>query len=178
MSDSVPIIADASPLIGLASIEHLDLLRKLYQEIVIPVQVLEELHVRENRPGSRALLQALEAGWLQAQALSDPAEMTLLQRSIGPGEAAAILLAEQRPCRFVLLDEKRGRTVAKRRNIPVAGTGTILLAAKKRGLIESATVALDQLESVGYRLSSGLRAEVARLAGEIVEPEESLSEKL
>lgn len=172
MSDPVPIIADASPLIGLASIGHLDLLRELYQEVVIPAQVLEELHVHENRPGSRALLQALEAGWLQAEALRDPTEMISLQRSIGPGEAAAILLAEQRACRFVLLDEKRGRAVAKRRNIPVAGTGTILLAAKKRGLIESAAMTLEQLAAVGYRLSAGLRAEVARLAGEIIEPEE------
>lgn len=166
MSDPVPIIADASPLIGLARIGLLSLLRDLYGGVVIPAQVQEELHVHENRPGSRALLLALEAGWMRAEALKDSAEMSALLRSIGPGEAAAILLAEQRPCRFVLLDEKRGRAVAKRRNIPVAGTGTILLAAKKRGLLESVSMTLDQLAAVGYRLSPGLRAEITRLAGE------------
>jgi hypothetical protein len=170
VSDPVPIIADASPLIGLARIGLLDLLLELYGGVVIPMQVLEELHVREDRPGSRALHLALEAGWLRAEALRDSVEMSSLVRSIGPGEAAAILLAEQLPCRFVLLDEKRGRAVAKRRNIPVAGTGTVLLAAKRKGLIESASLTLDQLAAAGYRLSAALRAEVARLAGEIVEP--------
>jgi predicted nucleic acid-binding protein len=167
VSDPVPIVADASPLIGLARIGLLALLRDLYGGVVIPAEVLEELHVHENRPGSRTLLLALEAGWLRAEALRDSAEMVALLRSIGPGEAAAILLAEQRPCRFVLLDEKRGRAVAKRRNIPVAGTGTILLAAKKRALIESVSMTLDQLAAAGYRLSARLRAEITRLAGEI-----------
>jgi uncharacterized protein len=167
VSEPVPIIADASPLIGLARIERLALLQELYGRVVIPTQVLEELHVHESRPGSRVLLLALESGWLRAEALRGSAEMPALLRSIGPGEAAAILLAEQHPCRFVLLDEKRGRAVAKRRNIPVAGTGTILLAAKKRALIESVSTALDQLAAAGYRLSPGLRAEITRLAGEI-----------
>jgi predicted nucleic acid-binding protein len=169
VSDLVPIISDASPLIALAKIGLLDLLRELYEGVVIPAQVLEELHVHENRPGSRTLLLALEAGWLRAEALRDSVEMASLMRSVGPGEAAAILLAEQRPCRFVLLDEKRGRAVAKRRNIPVAGTGTILLAAKKRALIESVPMTLDQLAGAGYRLSPGLRAELTRLAGETIE---------
>jgi predicted nucleic acid-binding protein len=166
VSDLLPIIADASPLIGLARIGLLDLLRELYGGVVIPSQVLEELHVHENRPGSRTLLLALEAGWLRAETIRDSVDMASLMRSIGPGEAGAILLAEQRPCRFVLLDEKRGRAVAKRRNIPVAGTGTILLAAKKRALIKSVSMTLDQLAAVGYRLSPGLRAEIIRLAGE------------
>ena len=42
MSD-MPIVSNASPLIALARINHLDLLKQLFQTIVIPPTVVEKI---------------------------------------------------------------------------------------------------------------------------------------
>ena len=42
MSD-LPIVSNASPLIALTQIDHLDLLKQLFQTIIIPIAVVEEI---------------------------------------------------------------------------------------------------------------------------------------
>jgi predicted nucleic acid-binding protein len=161
-----PVVADAGPLIGLARVGLLGLLYQLYGKILIPVQVLEELQITEARPGSVVLRAAIQAGWLQSALVTSDEELKSLSLALGPGEAGAILLAEQRPCRFLLLDERRGRAVAKRRGLRIVGTGGVLLTAKQQGLLDRVSVVLDQLAESGYRLSPELRNRILSLAGE------------
>ncbi|TVQ89163.1 MAG: DUF3368 domain-containing protein [Chromatiaceae bacterium] len=82
------------------------------------------------------------------------------------GESAAILFAQATQCRFLLIDERRGRQIARRRRIPVVGLAGVLLAAKQQGLLESIGSVLAALSRQGYRLSDALVAEVLRLSGE------------
>ena len=162
----LPVVADAGPLIGLARVGLLNLLRQLYGKILIPVQVLEELQISEDRPGSRALRAALEEGWIESAPLAGNAELDFLSLALGPGEAGAILLSGRIPYRFLLLDDRRGRAVATRRGLRVVGTGGVLLTAKQQGLLDRVSEALDQLAKSGYRLSSDLRSQILKLAGE------------
>ena len=69
-------------------------------------------------------------------------------------------------CRFLLIDERKGRAIASRRGVPVVGIAGVLLAAKKRGLIDVVVPILKNLEQAGYRISAGLTKEITRLAGE------------
>jgi predicted nucleic acid-binding protein len=59
------VVADATPLIGLARIDRLDLLHVLFGTVAIPTSVLSELRVSSDRPGSRALTAALAAGAIE-----------------------------------------------------------------------------------------------------------------
>ena len=59
-----PIVADAGPLIGLARIERLDLVRELFGGVVVPTAVADELHLRSHRPGAQDLSWAMASGWL------------------------------------------------------------------------------------------------------------------
>lgn len=161
-----PIVADAGPLIGLARAGHLDLLPKLYRTVEIPPAVLEELRIAEDRPGSLALRGAISAGWLQSVALEHPERSEEIQQLADRGEAEAILLALERVGRFLLVDERRARAVARGRGLVVVGTGGVLVAAKERGLVPGVGRALDRLGEAGYRLSPRLRAEILRRAGE------------
>jgi len=126
------IVADASPLIGLARLDLLSILRRLYQTVLIPPRVLSELSVASDRPGARRLETALAEGWLRSTPLARAAELTALRDLLDAGEAEAILLAEERAGSVLLIDDRRGRMVARARGIPVVGTGGVLLLASAR----------------------------------------------
>lgn len=162
------VVADAGPLIGLARIDQLSLLNALYGPVIVPTTVLSELHAGSDRPGSAALSAAVAAGAIQPRPLAAGAENELarLSRVLDPGEAAAIVLAEQLQGRFLLIDERRGRQVARARGLPVVGIAGVLLVAKRTGLLDSIGAALAELSRQRYRLSDALIHEILRLAGE------------
>jgi predicted nucleic acid-binding protein len=162
------VVADTGPLIALARAGHLQLLQQLYKEILIPPAVHEELCLESGRPGAKRLAEAMEEGWL---VMRQPSNITTEQMSelvliLDPGEAEAISLAKEVNCRFLLIDERKGRAVAKRRGVPVAGLAGVLLAAKKGGIIDEVMPIVKCLGEIGYRMSQSLIAEIARLAGE------------
>jgi predicted nucleic acid-binding protein len=84
---------------------------------------------------------------------------------LDPGEAEAIVLAEEVDCKFLLIDERKGRAIAKRRGVPIAGIAGVLLAAKKQGFVDEILPIIKCLEKAGYRLSGALIKEIGKLAG-------------
>ena len=61
------IVADAGPFIALARVRQLDLLQRLYGQVLIPPAVLHELALGSGRPGAAVLEDALGSGWLVEQ---------------------------------------------------------------------------------------------------------------
>lgn len=128
--------------------------------------VFGELKTDEERPGATMLRKAVEAGWLQRVEIHRSSDLAVLESRLDRGEAESIVLARQRPHRFLLIDERRGRKIAQGQGIRVVGTGGVLIAAKRRGLIDAVGSRLDRLVAAGYRISPALRGEISRLAGE------------
>ena len=156
------IVSDAGPLIALSRIDRLALLPNLFGVVVAPEVVLRELRLQEPRPGVAPLAEAVRAGvWLRSMTPSDDRAIP----GLGVGESAAIRLAQQvhGP---LLIDERRGRAIARNRGIAVIGTGRFLIAAKERGLIESIAGSLNALREAGYRLSDELRSRLLAIADE------------
>ncbi len=164
------VVADSGPLIALARADHLPLLQYLYKEILIPPAVYAELCLESGRPGSKRLAGAIVEGWLVMRQPSSimTEQMSELTLILDPVEAEAIALAEGVSCRFLLIDERKGRAVAKRRGVPVAGLAGFLLAAKKNGIIDEVLPIVKCLGESGYRMSQSLITEIARLTGESV----------
>lgn len=160
------VVADAGPLIGLARIQQLGLLHRLYGLAVVPPAVHRELCLGELRPGVPPLISAFEDGWLTVEHPTPSPALHKLELLLDPGEAEAIALALQRRCRFVLLDDRRGRDAARRLNVPVAGTGAVLLAAKSAGFVPAVGPLLEDLQAARYRLAPALVAALLRRAGE------------
>jgi uncharacterized protein len=78
--------------------------------------------------------------------------------------ASAIALAINTPGCKIILDESKGRSVAKRLGLKVTGTVGIIIKAKEMGLIESGKEILSKLELHGFWLSEQLKAQIlARL---------------
>ncbi len=82
------------------------------------------------------------------------------------GESSAIALALENPNSLLIIDEKKGRKIAKAMGIDVTGTLGILIKAKSKGVIEKVKPILDKLESANFRISPSLRASVLKQAGE------------
>ncbi len=163
----MPVVSNTSPVLNLAIIGQLSLLREQFGEIWIPAAVLEELHVEEDLAGSQAVGEALEAGWLRVEEVKDQALVQVLQRDLDRGEAEAIALAMQVKAKQVLLDEREGRRVAKSLGLKVTGVLGILLRARREGRLPSLRKAMDELrERAGFRIGAELYADLIRESGE------------
>jgi predicted nucleic acid-binding protein len=162
------VVADAGPLIGLARIGHLSLLQGLYNSIAITPAVLDELKISADRPGAKAVSEAINAGWIRVIELKSPEDVRFLRllALVDAGEAESIRLASEQNARLLIIDDRKGRKAAKSHGVPVIGTGGILVSAKRIGLLSEVSPILDDLARVGYRLSPGLRQRILELANE------------
>ncbi len=61
----MPVVSNTSPVLNLAIIGYLHLLRQQFSQVWLPEAVKQELHLDEELPGSPAIRQAIEDGWLQ-----------------------------------------------------------------------------------------------------------------
>ena len=86
----MPVVSNTSPIMNLAIIGQLHLLRKQFGEIRIPPAVLDELRVEENLPGSHALKDAISSGWILVESVANQAFVRVLQNTLDNGESEAI----------------------------------------------------------------------------------------
>jgi predicted nucleic acid-binding protein len=98
-----------------------------------------------------------EQAGIEIVSLDESTLLTELRAMLDAGEAEAIILARQRELPL-LVDEKKGRNVARMMGIPILGlVGLLLLAVQRRALTaEAATAILHQARKHGFRLSDGL----------------------
>ena len=160
------VISDAGPVIALARIGEIDLLRRMYGRVVVPPAVRSEIAIDSSRPGAKVLAGMFAAGWIAVEAVVDSRMRSELDQLLGSGEAEAIALAEQEEPSFLLIDDARGRKTARSRGIPVVGVAGVLLAAKSRGEIVAVGPVLERLSDAGYRLSLRLVTATLVRAGE------------
>ncbi|MGQ9553584.1 MAG: DUF3368 domain-containing protein [Anaerolineae bacterium] len=163
----MPVVSDTSPLLNLAVIGRLSLLRHQFGTVIIPPAVLAELRVAAQLPGSLALRRAVEDGWLRTEPVRDQALVKALRRDLDQGEAEAIALALALKADWLLLDEQEARKAAKALGLNVTGVLGILLRAKHQGQLLSMRVAMEELqEKAGFRIGQDLCAALLRQASE------------
>jgi uncharacterized protein len=157
------VISDSSSLIAIAAVGHLELLRTLYGEVVVPTAVWNEV-TAPNRPGARDLV---NTEWIRAVPVSNRTVIGQLSTPVGQGEAEAIALAMELGADVLLIDERRARKLALGLGLPVTGVLGVLLESKKKGLIPAIKPILDQMETaVAFRLKRSLYEAALRAAGE------------
>lgn len=142
------VVADTSPINYLLLINQIDLLPYLFQDIIIPDVVRDEMLA----PDAPLILQEWIANppiWLTIQPV--PVLDTTLN-SLDPGEQAAITLAQTLPADLLIIDERLGRQIAKERGIAIIGTLGILDDAASQGLIKIGE-AIAQLQQTNFRIS-------------------------
>ncbi|MGB3491133.1 MAG: DUF3368 domain-containing protein [Elainellaceae cyanobacterium] len=145
------VVADTSPIHYLLLINQIDLLPHLFQQIIIPDVVRDEMLA----PDAPLILQQWitnPPSWLTVQPVP---VIDLTLNSLDPGEQAAITLAQTLPADLLVIDERLGRRMAEARGIAIIGTLGILDDAATQGLIDLPK-AIAQLQQTNFRVSRRL----------------------
>jgi uncharacterized protein len=141
------VVSNSSPLISLGAIDRLELLHELFGDISIPDAVLQEVRS----------VQLSAVRWIVPSRVESPLLSRALEAELDRGEAEAIALAVELRADLLLMDERRGRRLATGFGLKVLGVLGILVAAKRRSLIQNVEHALKDLrEKAGFRVSPAL----------------------
>lgn len=156
------VVSNTSPINNLASVNQLGLLQQLYENIIIPEAVYQEL-TTVPVSGSQEV-QTLS--WFKKQNITNTKLVKNLNLELDRGEAEAITLALEINAELLLIDERLGRIVASRLGIEFTGVLGVLLEAKSKGLIAQVKPLLDQLRISGFWMREQLYNQVLNLANE------------
>ena len=155
------LIADSSALIALAICGGLELLEPLYGEVLAPEAVYHEV-AESDKLGSEILRDYLN----QRTRKVDTTSFVYLDAFADPGETEAMMLYKQLKADKLLIDDRRGRKIAKINNIETIGSLGVLLAAKNAGLLAEIASSLKKLADSRVFISPELIDTVLELARE------------
>lgn len=147
------IIADTSSLIALHDIGELEILKQIYTQITIPTEVAEEF--QDDVPN-----------WIIIENVQDRDKIKLLKLELDKGESSAIALAMEQEESLLIMDEKKGRKVAKQIGLKIIGVLGIFMKAKELGLIEKVGPILDKLEEAEFWISQRLKDQILKRMNE------------
>jgi len=158
------VVLDASPLIGLAIVDGLSWLPKLFDNLYVSETVKAEVLPGTSATGEDAIAHAFELGWLKSW--QEPIK-SHLDIDLDAGETDCINIALQYPGQVLLvMDERVGRAVAKEKGIKVIGTAAIIGMAKRKGLINSARAVFERLHQSDFRIAQAVIKQVLNSIGE------------
>ena len=142
------LVSNTGPIIALSAIDHLEILKSIFEEVVLPETVHNE--IMQGGKDFSGLGCYRKSTWIKVQPLTHPIE-PLLGTLLDKGEASVIQLAREIGADFVLIDERKARKIARKiYGIHVVGSARILIEAKHQGLIPNVRTALEGMRSAGY----------------------------
>jgi hypothetical protein len=161
----VIVVADTSVVINLCTVARAELLRDIFQNVLIPPVVEAEFHrLAAMNPRFRGLS---VPGWILVIEPTSIPSAIASNTELDPGEVAALALAIEKRADAILLDEMAGRRAAQALGLRSVGILGVLLQAKTAGLIANVRTDLEALrKSANFWISDALANEVLRLAGE------------
>ena len=161
------VISDASPLIGLATVDGLGWLKPLFGEVFVPPTVLNEVLPGVGARGELEIAAAIKHKHLRRWTRAIPPSSTAFaDLDAGETDCIRIALALGAGNALILMDECAGRAVTAGLGIALAGTAAVIGLAKKHGLIDSAKARFERLHNSDFRISAAVIQAVLREVGE------------
>lgn len=142
-------IADTSALIALEKINLLDVLCKIYSEIILPEAVISEFG---TPPINCHVIRKVEGSLVK---------LLMTDLNLGRGESEVIALSKDTGVR-IIIDDLKARKIAETLGLDITGTIGILLKAEKLGLIESAYAKARELKDKGFFVSDELLEDISK----------------
>jgi len=157
------IVSDSGPIISFARAGYLKLLGQLFQEIIIPEAVYEEIAIIGiGRAGAK---EVISGEWIKTKRTKNRLKVKQLPAMLGLGEREAIILAQELNA-TLLIDDRKAREVAEENGINCFGSLRVLKEAKDRKLIDAIKPVGDELIVTGLRIDSSLYQRFLQEVGE------------
>lgn len=154
MSGEGRAVSDSGPLIWLAKINRLSLLKRLFGEVVVPERVWAEVS-SGGSADSVLIREALGEGWVRVErGVGGEASALVEVSGLHLGEAEAVLLARSMGALF-LVDEREASATARVFGVRPLGTLGVLLLGLCEGFLsfDEFEECLDTLIGSGFWLS-------------------------
>jgi len=153
------LIADSSALVALSVCDSLELLDQLFKEVIVPEAVNLEV-IKSDKPEALALKEYLQEKVRKV----DMSTFIYLDGNADEGEMEAMFLYKQEQADKLLIDDKRGKKIAKINGINTIGSLGVLLSAKQAGLITEIKPKLEAIKASRVYLSQSVINMVLELA--------------
>ena len=141
------VIADTSPINYLLLTGYIDILPALFDRIILPAAVWDEL----KHPKAPPVVQSWVAApppWVDVRPSSLFQDASL--EALDLGEGAAIALAIELQADLLLMDDEEGVIAARGKGLVVTGTLGVLSLAGQRHLLDLAD-AFDRVKKTNFR---------------------------
>lgn len=133
-----PVVSNAGPLLVFSKLNVLHLLKALYGRVHFPVSVYRETVISGIRLGfsdaHTLRLFFAQNKWVPVAVGKIPADLSALHLDRGEKESIFLTLKKNA---LLLMDEERGRTEARKRDLFVKGSLGILIEAYRKGFIDA-----------------------------------------
>ncbi len=151
--NEISIVSDATSLIILGKLERYDLLRNIFKKIIIPQEVMREISKKTDGVYEKII----ENHFFEIKKITNIALLSLLDGILDRGECEAIILANELN-HLLLIDEKKGRSVAKGMGLNIIGLiGILLLNIKKGALSKKESIEIfTAIKNLNFRVSKTL----------------------
>lgn len=125
------VIADAGPIFSLAIIDGLEILDNVFEEIRIPKAVWEEVTLDKTTTFYSKIEHYFKSKITKIESFND------LTFTMDYGESESIILFKELKADFLLIDDKKARSIAENFDITCIGTLGVLSFAKSKGIIKN-----------------------------------------
>ena len=156
------VVSNATPIISLASVDKLSLLKDLFGKVYVPRAVVNEI-LTGKYPGHKEL----DSDFFEIVEVNNKINLSFLLNDLDLGEAESIVVAKEIEADLLLIDERLGYKIAQLQGLPVIGTLTVLLMGKKKGLIKAVKPVLDEMIEKGRWYSQKVYNHFLKSIGEL-----------
>lgn len=157
------IIVNSTPLIALAKVNKLEILKGMYEHIIIPEAVYKEVTEKDDVASQR-----VEAAWewIEVRKVDSDLDCRMYKAKLHDGEVEVMLLAQEIGADAVVIDDGAARKTAEYLELPLTGTLGVMIKAKQRGLLEAVMPVVQQMEQNGIFFSKELKEKIRILSKE------------
>jgi predicted nucleic acid-binding protein len=148
------VVVNTTPLIALSHIGQLDILKKMYGEILIPNAVYNELSAK---PDSICKIEVDNSkDWIRVEEIKNQMAKSMYKTQLHEGEVEVMILAQEVNADLVIIDDSNAKKHAKYLKLPVTGTLGVLIKAKQNGYVDKLKPMLQMMIENGIYISQDL----------------------